>query len=1231
MNWKQLFSKTILARGKSYYENHRVHDFVMTDNACGAEVWGSSVYNVSILFPGSSKVNMFCTCPHAHDGFYCKHMAAVMFKWEEKAKGKFSKGGAGKAAKKWSSISDLIPRAEQGREPFYHIAEILSDLRIDNEVADEAKALADSGRISISDTFRLFERIYGDPRDDGAPMYFGGRCEGEDKSDTGEMDVILTNSDMTRYRCSICGRYYERNYTYYPMSSEPLCPHILALLIETDKYVKAFDPGDYTDYRAHRFLDAFGAESARSRSADKNGEAGSVVLEPRITETDKGKYELEFRIGNGGKLYIVKNLTELHDTVNSGGKYGLGKSGSIDFATQSFAPESEELYALIERDVKRARAIERQLEAKRSYYNSGSVETKKGIPFTGDAVDTIYQYKKGGTIPFKGYDAYSPGELVVSKICPEVNVTIETETATKNKKKILDYVRVSGSVSDIIEGVRGKYFIGNGFLSEIDEDSWSKIRPFADACYRSYEGNEFLLRIGQKNAADFYYNILPKLRDDPVFRITEKSSAIEFIPAEAEFAFYLDIDEEDIICEVRAVYDDKTAIVRGMEDDFPLDAFRDIDQERPVYDELDSIFEKYDRSREAFVLADSDDARYDLLRNGVDRLMRFGEVHSTDDFLSIKIRKTPSVQIGVSVESDLLNLDILTRDMSYDELALLLQSYRQKKKYHRLRSGEFIDLDKNESLDTLMNIMDKSGADLRDFVRGKLQIPAYRALYLDRMLEGHEEIVASRDRRYRNLIRDFKTINDAEFDIPAGLNGELRSYQDYGYRWLRTLESAGFGGILADDMGLGKTIQAITMLLAYKEAGEKLRALIVCPSSVLYNWIEEIGRFAPGLSASAIAGTKSVRRELLADYESFDVLVTSYDLLKRDIDLYEELQFSHQILDEAQFVKNAKAAAAKTVKLVHAVHRYALTGTPIENRLSELWSIFDYLMPGFLYNYEQFRKSFELPISKHGDEAATEALKNMISPFILRRKKKDVLKDLPDKIEEVRYARFDTEQRKLYDAQAIRISNLIEEKGDLNTGKIEILAELTRIRQICCDPSLIFADYKGESAKREACVDLVESAADAGHKMLLFSQFASMLELLEKEFGRRGIEYYKLTGSTSKEERMRLVKAFNSDDTPVFLISLKAGGTGLNLTGADMVIHYDPWWNTAAQDQATDRAHRIGQTRDVTVFKLIAKDTIEEKIVRLQESKKELADAVLSGETRSLGSMSKEELMELIS
>ena len=361
-----------------------------------------------------------------------------------------------------------------------------------------------------------------------------------------------------------------------------------------------------------------------------------------------------------------------------------------------------------------------------------------------------------------------------------------------------------------------------------------------------------------------------------------------------------------------------------------------------------------------------------------------------------------------------------------------------------------------------------------------------------------------------------------------------------------------------------------------------------------------------------------------------DVYVTSYDLLKRDIALYEGLHFYICVLDEAQFIKNQKAAAAKSVKLIQADHRFALTGTPIENRLSELWSIFDFLMPGFLYSSEDFVRRFETPIARDKDEETTERLRKMAGPFILRRLKSDVLKDLPAKLEEVRYARFDGEQQKLYDAQVVHMQQMIHASGNRGEDKIKILAELTKIRQICCDPSLLFEDYSGESAKRTACMDLVQSAMDGGHRMLIFSQFTSMLALLEEDLKAAGIDYFKITGSTPKETRISLVNQFNEGETPVFLVSLKAGGTGLNLTGADVVIHYDPWWNLAAQNQATDRAHRIGQTRQVTVYRMIAKGTIEEKILELQEAKKGLADAILSGQNESLMSLSNEELLELL-
>lgn len=418
-------------------------------------------------------------------------------------------------------------------------------------------------------------------------------------------------------------------------------------------------------------------------------------------------------------------------------------------------------------------------------------------------------------------------------------------------------------------------------------------------------------------------------------------------------------------------------------------------------------------------------------------------------------------------------------------------------------------------------------------------------------------------------------------------------------------------------MGLGKILQVIAVLLSEKEALAAAPALIACPASLVYNWAEEFRRFALQLKVCLITGSQAEWAQLLSHCQEADVLVTSYDLLKRDIAEYEDLAFSYEIIDEAQYIKNHSTAASKAVKAIRSHIRYALTGTPIENRLSELWSIFDYLMPGFLYSYESFRKELETPIVKNSDAAASGRLKKMVSPFILCRLKADVLKELPEKLEEIHYAGFGEAQQKLYDAQVLHMKQMLESENedDFRKHKIQVLAELTRIRQICCDPSLCYENYKDASAKREAFV---------------FSQFTSMLELLEKDLDAAEIPYYKITGSTPKDERLALVNAFNADRTPVFLLSLKAGGTGLNLTGADVVIHYDPWWNLAAQNQATDRAHRIGQKKVVTVLKLIAKDSIEENILRMQEQKKDLADAILDGETGGIGKLSREELMELI-
>ncbi len=437
-------------------------------------------------------------------------------------------------------------------------------------------------------------------------------------------------------------------------------------------------------------------------------------------------------------------------------------------------------------------------------------------------------------------------------------------------------------------------------------------------------------------------------------------------------------------------------------------------------------------------------------------------------------------------------------------------------------------------------------------------------------------------------------------------------------------------------MGLGKTLQVIALILSQKEAAEAAGGapgptLVVCPASLVYNWVSEIARFAPGLDAVAVLGTKTRRTALIGGAATHDVLVTSYDLLRKDIETYTHVRFDRVVLDEAQYIKNPKAQVTKAVKCLDARSRFALTGTPIENRLQELWSIFDFLMPGYLGARDGFAKRFESPVEA-GEFDSSRLLRSAIGPFVLRRLKREVLADLPEKTENVVVAQMEAKQKKLYLATQDRLALQVQhvQEREFKRDKLKVLAELTKLRQLCCDPSLCFDDYDGGSAKLDTCMELLAQAIDAGHRVLLFSQFTSMLSIIAARLDKEGVGYFTLTGATSKEERERLVKRFQAGENSVFLISLKAGGVGLNLTAADVVIHYDPWWNTAAQDQATDRAYRIGQRRDVSVFKLIVEGTIEERILKMQQTKRDLADTVLSGEEVKSALLSKEDLLGLL-
>lgn len=709
----------------------------------------------------------------------------------------------------------------------------------------------------------------------------------------------------------------------------------------------------------------------------------------------------------------------------------------------------------------------------------------------------------------------------------------------------------------------------------------------------------------------------------------------KYLPPKPTIALYLDSPQENMItCDVAAIYGEKKYHVYGKEG---YSQKRNFTEEHRLAEIIQMYFSAFDQEKSLLVYSGDEGDIFTFLSQVIPKLQKYGDIYVTDSMKKLRVVPSASFQVGVSVSSGLLEMSMASNQFNKEELAEIFSSYDRKKKYHRLKNGVFITFNEEQKQvmsaisDVMKNYADKKNPDT-------MKMPLFRALYLDELLAEKESVELKKNREYRKLIGKMRSYENGDYEVPQSLEAVLREYQRDGFYWIKTLKENGFGGILADDMGLGKTLQILAFLLSEKEqgkVGDELRTLIVAPASLVYNWKKEVERFTPQLSVCVMAGTAHERKELIKNQTSnVDVWITSYDLLKRDIELYQDIVFANEIIDEAQYIKNQTTHAAKSVRLVNSSFRMALTGTPMENRLSELWSIFDYLMPGFLYGYTRFRSEIETPIVSDKDEDAMTRLRAMIHPFILRRLKKDVLKELPEKQEEIVTVALSGEQKKLYQAHSQRLKMFLEDQNDEDfaQNKLQILAELTKLRQLCCGPELLLENYKGENAKLETCIELITQAIAGGHKILLFSQFTSMLDLIGEELKKAKIDYYRIDGSVKKEARMEMVEQFQNpqNQVSVFCISLKAGGTGLNLTAADIVIHYDPWWNKAAQNQATDRAHRIGQKHAINVYQLIAEETIEQKICELQQVKEDLAEEVLSGEGISSTQFNKNEIMNLL-
>ena len=623
------------------------------------------------------------------------------------------------------------------------------------------------------------------------------------------------------------------------------------------------------------------------------------------------------------------------------------------------------------------------------------------------------------------------------------------------------------------------------------------------------------------------------------------------------------------------------------------------------------------KTRNRFMFTGGDEELFNILKGIEDGIQALGKITLGNGLNDKKIYDSEYIKSNIYEVDGEYNFSYNIGNLEINELNSAFEAYRNKSNFYKTRDNDFLDFE-DDNVRSFFNIFEVLNIS-QDLVDGRVKVEKGKALYLYENIVNKGLGISEGTNELKDIENKLANINNRKISLPDTFVGELREYQMKGFKWFKTLSELGFGGILADEMGLGKTIQTIVFLLSEKSK----RTLIVCPTSLIYNWKDEFQKFAPSLKVLIVHGAKRI--DTINNTRDYDVILTTYGTLRLDINYYEDIIFDYCIIDEGQNIKNASTQNTKVIKEIKAKTRFALTGTPIENNLTELWSIFDFVMPGYLYSKEVFQEKF---ISK--GEGNLENLKLLIKPFILRRTKKEVMRELPDKVENKILVEMTASQKALYSNYIKRVKHAMKNNKD---GKIEILSYLTKLRQICLDPSLIVEDYNGGSGKLKVAVELIKEHIDAGNKVLLFSQFTSALDKIGECLDKEEINFFQLQGKTKPKDRIKLVKDFNSSESvKVFLISLKAGGTGLNLTSANLVIHFDPWWNPAVEDQATDRAHRIGQENIVEVIRLVAKGTIEEKIILLQEDKKELINDILTGELQNsslLSSLSREDLIQL--
>ena len=979
-------------------------------------------------------------------------------------------------------------------------------------------------------------------------------------------------------------------------------------------------PNKETHRAFNQLLNTFLEINNKEEELAQDGTSG-IKLVPIFlyNDTDK-KLKVEFKIGNE-QLTKINNLPDFFERMLNREKYKYNNVLEFIHEENAFEEQSRPLLKFL---LKYAEIIKYANDVNNNYAHYGRNFNVNNVVLSNTGLDELFEILKGKTVEFET----KTGERKIQFIDEPIDIKFILEKSDESTYCLTPNIDVYGY--DIFYGKNYSYFLIDNKMHKCLPKVENRNLELLEVYKKNYTQS---IIFNENNLRNFFAIVVPKIKDNFEIKNIDKEQIEKYMPKDLYVKIYLDYNEKGyIIADVKFCYGN---VEFNPIKNVNLEITRNAIQENEVLDTFVQTGFMLDSANARLVLA-NDEKIYNFLSKEIEDYMKKFEVLVAEDFKKKDIKKIKIKSIGVKIENNLLDINLEDFKFNIYEIKDIINKYKLKRKFYKLKDGTYISLEKNNSLDFLENVVDNIEIDYVNSDGGTIKLPIYRAMYLEKLFKEMNNTNIQKNEYYKKMISEIEDRHiDINTKIPKKLNTELRTYQKIGYKWLKTLEQYKMGGILADDMGLGKTVQVLTVILSYiQENKEKAKnSIIVCPSSLTLNWYNEIQKFTPTIKTLVISGDYLERKRKIETINNYQIVITSYDSLKRDIDLYTQYNFKYIVADEAQYIKNNNTKNSKAVKLINAETKFALTGTPIENSLSELWSIFDFIMPGYLYKYKKFKELYEIPIIKNQDEEKMNKLKKQIEPFILRRTKSEVLTELPDKTVTILSNEMKEEQYSIYMSYMAQARDEIMYQIDMKgfeKSQIKILSLLMRLRQICCHPKLFLSEYTGESSKLNQCIEIIQDAVWGEHKILLFSSYTSMFEIIEEQLKKLKINYLKLTGQTKVGERIKLVDEFNTNENiKVFLISLKAGGTGLNLTGADMVIHYDPWWNLSAENQATDRTYRIGQKKNVQVYKLITKNSIEEKIYELQQKKAKLIDNMLSTDATFISKLSKDDIMAL--